>query len=82
MLYILQYILKCRLKSSFAKYLDLHVPSVSCDGACRLSHWHEDCWVHDKTGRAQAHGAAFWFSFDGDTLTNQGLILVSRRRSS
>ena len=82
MLYILQYILKCRLKSSFAKYLDVHVHSVSCDGVCRLSHWQEDCRVHDQTGWAQGHGAAFWFSSDGDTLTNQGLILVSRRRGS
>ena len=35
MLYILQYILKRHLKSSFAEYLDAHVHTVPCDGTCR-----------------------------------------------
>lgn len=82
MLYILQYILKCHLKSSFAKCLGVRVHTVSCDGACPLSHWHEDCWGQEKTGWAQAHWAAFWFNFDGETLTNHGLILVFPRWSS
>ena len=76
MLYILQYILKCHLKSSFAKYLAVHVHTVPCDGACRLSHWREDCWAQDKTGWARGHWAAFWFNLDGVSLWDHAVILL------
>lgn len=75
MLYILQYIFKCLLKSDFAVYLKVCTQRSGIGGVGLLSQQFRSENCRDETGRAQVLRGAVWLNSDGETLKDgNGLI--------